>query len=236
MSMPPARPPVPLLLLVDDDRDILLALRLQLEADGFRVMTADGGQRALELARRELPHLAVVDLMMPGMDGFVVAERLRRYADVPVIMLTAIDTPERKVEGLSRYADDYVTKPFSYKELVARIRNLLARSWPQGELLDSTVVVDEQLTIELAEHLARTPAGEQRLTPMEARLLYLLIRNRGQILPNELILDRLWPDGSGATNSLWEYVRRLREKLGDSADAPRYIESVRSIGYRFRKG
>ncbi len=229
-------PVIPTLLLVDDDPDMLLMLRVQLEADGFRVLAADRGQRALHLIQHKLPHLAVVDLMMPGMDGFALAKRLRQFTDLPIIMLTAIDAEESKVEGLTHYADDYVTKPFSYKELVARIRNLLARSWPQGELLDSTVVVDEQLTIELAEHLARTPAGEQRLTPMEARLLYLLIRNRGQILPNELILDRLWPDGGGSMSSLWEYVRRLREKLGDSADAPRYIESVRSIGYRFRKG
>ena len=236
MSASSARPPVPLLLLVDDDRDILLALRLQLEADGFRVMTADGGQRALELARRELPHLAVVDLMMPGMDGFELAARVRRYADVPIIMLTAIDAEERKVEGLSRYADDYVTKPFSYGELLARIRNLLARAWPRGAPPDSTVAVDERLTIDFARHVVVTPEGERTLTPTESRLLHLLVTNRGRILPNELLLERLWPDGDGAMNSLWEYVRRLRERLGDTPDAPRYIESERGVGYRFRAG
>ena len=229
-----ALPVVPLLLLVDDDRDILLTLRLQLEADGFRVMTAAGGQRALALARGELPHLAVVDLMMPGMDGFALAKRLRQHADLPIIMLTAIDSEERKIEGLNHYADDYVTKPFSYGELLARIRNLLARAWPRGVLVESTFVVDHALTIDFARHLALAGGEERNLTPTEARLLHLLVKNRGQILPNELLLDRLWPDGDGAMNSLWEYVRRLREKLGDVPDEPRYIESARGIGYRFR--
>ncbi len=228
-------PVVPLLLLVDDDRNILLPLRLQLEGDGFRVMTAANGARALELAQRELPHLAVVDLMMPGMDGFAVAERLRRYADVPVIMLTAIDTPERKVEGLSQYADDYVTKPFHYAELLARIRNLLARSSPDEERVDSTVVVDEGLTVDFARHLVITPGGERSLTPLESRLLHLLLRNRGRTVANEVLLDRLWPDG-GAMNSLWEYIRRLRAKLDDAPDDPRYIVSERGIGYRFPAG
>jgi DNA-binding response OmpR family regulator len=228
-----APPVVPLLLLVDDDRDILLSLRLQLEGDGFRVLTAESGARALEISRRQLPHLAVVDLMMPGMDGFRLAEQLRQYADVPIVMLTAIDAEERKIEGLTRYADDYVTKPFSYGELLARIRNLLARAWPHGPLPDATVVIDDRLTVDFARHAVITPAGERNLTPTESRLLHLLVANRGHTLPNDLLLDRLWPDGSGAMNSLWEYIRRLRERLGDTPDAPRYIESVRGIGYRF---
>ncbi len=225
---------VPLLLLVDDDRDILLTLRWQLEADGFRVLTAERGVRALALVQRELPHLAVVDLMMPGMDGFTLAQRLRQHADLPIIMLTAIDTEERKIAGLTHYADDYVTKPFSYGELLARIRNLLARAWPRGALVDSTFVVDDALTIDFARHLVRVAGEERTLTPTEARLLHLLVKNRGRTLPNALILDRLWPDGSGAMNSLWEYVRRLREKLGDTPDDPRYIASERGVGYRFR--
>ncbi len=227
-------PPSPLLLLVDDDRDILLTLRLQLEVDGFRVMTAPDGARALELVGRELPHLAIVDLMMPGMDGFTLAARLREQADIPIVMLTAIDAEERKIEGLSRYADDYMTKPFSYGELRARIRNLLARAWPQGFFVTSTFAVDEDLTIDFARRVALTGGEERSLTPTEARLLHLLTRNRGRILPSELILDRLWPDGGGSMSSLWEYVRRLREKLGDTPEAPRYIESERGVGYRFR--
>ena len=232
-TTPDAPVVLPQLLLVDDDRDLLLSLRLQLEADGFRVLAAENGQRALAIAGEALPHLAVIDLMMPGLDGFAVAKRLRQYADVPVIMLTAIDDPTRKIEGLTGYADDYVTKPFAYGELLARIRNLLQRAWPQGRPVDSTTVVDDTLTIDFARHIALVGGEERRLSPTEARLLHLLVRNRGQILPNELLLDRLWPDGNGAMNSLWEYVRRLREKLGDSTDEPRYIASERGIGYRF---
>jgi DNA-binding response OmpR family regulator len=224
---------IPQLLLVDDDRDLLLSLRLQLEADGFQVLVAENGRRALAITGEVLPHLAVVDLMMPGLDGFEVAKRLRQYADVPVIMLTAIDDPVRKVEGLTGYADDYVTKPFAYGELLARIRNLLGRAWPQGRPVDSTTVVDDALTIDFARHVAIVAGEERRLSPTEARLLHLLVKNRGQILPNELLLDRLWPDGNGAMNSLWEYVRRLREKLGDTSEEPRYVASERGIGYRF---
>jgi DNA-binding response OmpR family regulator len=226
-------PVVPQLLLVDDDRDLLLSLRLQLEADGFQVLAAENGRRALAIAAQSLPHLAVLDLMMPGTDGFEVARRLRQYADVPVIMLTAIDDPTRKVEGLSRYADDYVTKPFAYAELLARVRNLLRRAWPQGRPIESMSVIDEALTIDFARHLVMVGGEERRLSPTEARLLHLLLKNRGQILPNDLLLGRLWPDGNGSMNFLWEYVRRLREKLGDTPDAPRYIESTRGIGYRF---
>lgn len=231
MSGPPVI--IPLVLLVDDDRDILLMLRLQLEADGFRVLIANNGQRALALTRGELPHLAVIDLMMPGMNGFDLARRLRQYADLPIIMLTAIDDTERKVEGLTLYADDYVTKPFAYGELLARIRNLLARTWPQGRLVESTFSVDDALQIDFARHTVLADGEERTLTPTESRLLHLLVKNRGQTLPNELILDRLWPDGNGAMNSLWEYVRRLREKLGDTAEEPRYIGSERGIGYSF---
>jgi DNA-binding response OmpR family regulator len=224
---------IPQLLIVDDDRDLLLSLRLQLEADGFRVLVAENGQRALAIAGEVLPHLVVVDLMMPGIDGFEVARRLRQYADVPVIMLTAIDDPARKVEGLTGLADDYVTKPFAYGELLARIRNLLGRAWPQGRPVESTTVVDDALTIDFARHAVIVDGEERRLSPTEARLLHLLVKNRGQILPNELLLDRLWPDGNGAMNSLWEYVRRLREKLGDTAEEPRYLASERGVGYRF---
>jgi DNA-binding response OmpR family regulator len=224
---------VPTVLVVDDDPDVLLMLRVQLEVDGFRVVTAEQGHRALQLVQRRLPHAAILDLMMPGMDGFTVARRLRQQqADLPIIMLTAIDEEERKVEGLQHFADDYVTKPFSYRELLARLRNLLARAWPGGEPAES-VAIDDRLTLRLAEHLVVTPAGERRLTPMEARLLLLLFRNRGQVLPNDLLLARLWPDGDSGINSLWEYVRRLREKLGDTIGEQRYIESVRGIGYRF---
>ena len=224
---------IPQLLLVDDDRDLLLSLRLQLEADGFRVLTAENGQRALAVAGEVLPHLAVIDLMMPGIDGFAVARRLRQYADVPVIMLTAIDDPARKIEGLTHYADDYVTKPFAYGELLVRIRNLLQRAWPHGRPVASTTAVDAGLTIDFARHSVILAGEERRLSPTEARLLHLLVKNRGQILPNELLLDRLWPEGNGSMNSLWEYIRRLREKLGDTSDEPRYVASERGIGYRF---
>src|SRR6266699_3003186 len=133
----PARP---LLLLVDDDPDIVRSLSINLSADGFRTECALSGTKALASLRTELPALAVVDLMMPGMDGFETSRRIKRCADIPIVILTAIDTDATKVRAIELYADDYLTKPFDYAELVARIRRILSRAWPNGPP-DSTVRV-----------------------------------------------------------------------------------------------
>ena len=170
--------------------------------------------------------------MMPGMDGFETSRRLKRKADIPILILTAVDTEETKVRAIELYADDYLTKPFSYAELAARIGRILKRAWPAGPPASSERV-DERLRIDFAAQ--RIQAGEEtrRLTPTESRLLHLLYANAGRTLPIELILDRVWPDAEGEPAYLWEYIRRLREKLGDDPANPRYIASDRGIGYRF---
>ena len=222
------------ILIADDDPDLLFTLTAQLEADGYAVQAAPNGHAAQNLAERALPHLAVLDLVMPGMDGFELARRLKRLGDVPIIMLTALDDEESKVKGLELYAEDYVTKPFSYRELQARIRRVLERTWPAGD--EATVLtLDGGVQIDfMRRQIVRPGAEPVRLTPTEARLLQLLARNRGQILPNALLLDRAWPDGRGSAQALWEYVRRLRHKLGDDPEAPIYLQSERGIGYRLR--
>jgi DNA-binding response OmpR family regulator len=221
------------ILITDDDDDLLFTLRMQLEADGYTVLSAPNGQVALALAERTLPHLAVLDLVMPGMDGFELARRLKRLGEVPIIMLTALDDEENIVKGLELYADDYVTKPFSYRVLQARIKRVLERAWPDGERDAAAVVLDADLRVDFARRqVLRTGEEPVRLSPTETRLLQVMARNAGQILPNELLLDRGWPDGGGSAQALWEYIRRLRQKLGDDPEHPRYIESERGIGYR----
>jgi len=223
------------ILIADDDPDLLFTLEAQLEADGYLVQAAAGGRAALALAERRLPHLAVLDVLMPGLDGFELARRLRRLGDVPVILLTALDDEETKVKGLEGYAQDYVTKPFSYRELHARIRRVLERTGAAAEPESAVLDLDRELRVDFARRqVLRAGQEPVRLTPTEVRLLQLLARNRGQVLPSTLLLDRAWPDGGGSVPALWEYVRRLRQKLGDDPEAPRYLESERGIGYRLR--
>jgi DNA-binding response OmpR family regulator len=222
-------------LVADDDPDLRFTLQAQLEADGYAVQVAPDGRVALALAERVLPHLAVVDLVMPAIDGFELARRLRRLGDVPIIMLTALDDEETKVKGLEGYAQDYVTKPFSYRELHARIRRVLERARPAGPPDPPLLALAGGVRVDFARRQVLRPGHEPaRLTPTEARLLQLLARNAGQVLPSTVMLDRGWPDGGGSPAALWEYVRRLRQKLGDDAEAPHSLQSERGIGYRLR--
>ena len=227
------------ILVTDDDPDLLFTLRTQLQADGFEVLSASSGEAALVAAEKGLPHLAILDLLMPGMDGFEVGRRLKRLGDVPIIMLTALDDEDTIVKGLEGFADDYITKPFSYRQLLARVRRVLERAWPGGEPDVPTVtlgIAADGLEVDFTRRqVLRHGEPVERLTPTEARLLQLLARNAGRVLPSSLILDRVWPDGGGSAQGLWEYVRRLRHKLGDDPDAPRYLESERGIGYRLKR-
>jgi DNA-binding response OmpR family regulator len=151
-------------------------------------------------------------------------------------MLTALDDEESKVRGLELYADDYVTKPFSYRELRARIKHVLDRWWPEGDPAGAHLTLAGGVHIDFSRRQVQHPGAEPlRLSPTEARLLALLARNVGQVLPNTLLLDRVWPEEGGSPQALWEYIRRLRHKLGDDSETPRYIESERGIGYRLCK-
>jgi two-component system, OmpR family, KDP operon response regulator KdpE len=223
----------PLLLLVDDDPDILRSLSISLQADGYRTSSAKSGPQAIANLQAELPSLAIVDLMMPDMDGFETSRRIKRHADIPILILTAIDTGPTKVRAIELYADDYVTKPFDYAELVARVRRILSRTWPEGPPL-SLVQIDDRLQLDFGARIAHVGDHARRLSPTENKLLHLLYANAGRTLPSELILDRIWPDGAGESGYLWEYIRRLRDKLDDDPESPRYILSERAIGYSFR--
>ncbi|MBI4494427.1 MAG: response regulator transcription factor [Chloroflexi bacterium] len=223
----------PLILLVDDDPEVRTSVRLHLEADGFRVCAAADIAQALELAAAHLPHLAIVDLLLPGGHGFDLARRLRELADIPILVLSALGDEETRVLGLERYADDFLAKPFSQRELAARVRALLRRTWGRTRLLASAHQLEPGLAVDLGQRTIWKDGRAEHLTPTECRLLHLLMANAGRVLPTELLLDRVWPDGQGEATYLWEYVRRLRDKLGDDAAQPRYLQSERGVGYRF---
>lgn len=229
--LPPTRP---VILLVDDDRTLLSVLSRRVSRAGFEVVTALSGSAALKSLEGGWPSLLVVDLMMPGMDGFELCRRVKHIADLPIIVLSAVDASEAKVNALELYAEDYVTKPFDPDELVARIQRVLRRApvgRPQISLDSGEVEVD------LATRRVTTPAGTHQLTPTEARLLQVLAAAVDRIVPTEELLDRVWTDADGADPSyLWVTVRRLRRKLEADPDRPRYLLTERGIGYRLTSG
>lgn len=226
----------PLVLLVDDDPDLLTSLRLHLRAERYEVETAASVAEGKRVIQERLPHIAVVDLMLPDGSGLDVARELHQYADVPVIVLTGVDDEESKIEQLRDLADDYVTKPFSARELTARIASILRRAWPSGH--PSTAILRLPNGVEIDFSRRQILRGEQtvHLTPTESRLLWLLAGNAGQVVTSQTLLTRIWPAADVAPSNLWEYIRRLREKLGDNPAQPQYIVNERDVGYRFQGG
>ena len=220
----------PAILLVDDDPTILSVLARRLAREGFDVRTAPSGQGALASLERGWPALLVVDLMMPGMDGFELSRRVKRIADLPIIFLSAVDASEAKVRALEEYAEDYITKPFDPDELVARVQRVLRRTSggrPNVSLGNGDVEID------LAKKRLTTPAGDHALTPVETRLLQLLIASIDRVVTTDSILERVWADSDGADPSyVWVTVRRLRRKLELDPDHPRYLLTERGVGYR----
>lgn len=229
--LPPVRPAV---LLVDDDLPLLGVLSRRVSRAGYETRTASSGGEALKLLEHSWPALLVVDLMMPGMDGFELCRRVKQLADLPIIVLSAVDDAEAKVSALELYAEDYVTKPFDPDELVARIQRVLRRAAignPQISLDQGDVEVD------LATRRLTTPSGTHQLTPTEARLLQVLAASVDRVVPTDELLDRVWTDADGADPSyLWVTVRRLRRKLEADPDRPRYLITERGIGYRLTSG
>lgn len=225
--------PLANLLVADHDALGRRRLRDHLESEGFDVREAGDASSLLVQLEHQLPHLVVLDLQLPGSGGLGLCRRIKRFGDVPIMVLTAMDDEDTKLEALDLYAEDYVVKPASHREVAARVRCILRRTWLSSAPVTTSVRVDDRLSLDFMRREARTPEGTHRLTPMEARLLQLLVRNAGQVLPTELLLERIWGDTYVSSNSLWEYVRRVRAKIGDRAAKPRYIMNEPGLGYRF---
>ena len=221
----------PRILLVDDDPNLLVLLADQLRADGFEIQTARDGEEALRRLRSGWPDLLIVDMMMPRMDGLTLAREVKAQADLPIIVLSAIETADSKADLLDEVAEDYVTKPYHYPELRARVIRVLRRlgdKVPRREL-----VLGPDLALELHRRTATVRGNAVQLTPTESRLLYALAANLGQTVATESLLDRGWTDTENADPSyVWVTMRRLRQKIEPDPNRPIHLVTVRGIGYR----
>jgi DNA-binding response OmpR family regulator len=222
------------ILVVDDDPAVRRLVKSKFQPEGFEVLGAGDGREALSLIQRHgLPHLAIVDLYMPVMDGFEFCQAVQRFCDLPVVMLTADDQEETIIRGIELYAEDYVTKPFSPRELLARVRRVLRRIGDFAYALDPQIQVDEHLSVDFAQQQVSIDGRPVSLSPTETKLLYLLMRNAGRTVTNDFLLRRLWPLEEVYEDTLRVHVYRLRKKLETGPSSWRYVTTDRGVGYRF---
>jgi two-component system alkaline phosphatase synthesis response regulator PhoP len=221
-------------LLVDDDPKIRELLRLYVEREGHRPLFAADGESALDLATRAKPDVVLLDVMLPGMDGFEVTRRLRDLSQVPILLLTARSAEGDRIIGLDLGADDYVVKPFSPRELMARVRALLRRHGrPQAP--DEPILVADGLALDPNAVSATLDGQPLELTPFEFRILLALMRRPNRVLTRDELIDALHGDDDPGIydRTIDVHLGRLRRKLGDDASQPRFIGTVRTVGYRF---
>jgi two-component system, OmpR family, response regulator ResD len=220
-------------LVVDDDattRDVIVRY---LEREGFRALEAEDGGRARAAIASAEPNLVILDLMLPGIDGLSIIRWMRASSSVPVIMLTALGEESDRIVGLELGADDYVTKPFSPRELIARVKTVLRRSGPAAEPLER--IDAGELELDAASREVRKRGVEIALTPKEFDLLWFLASHPRQVFSRDQLMRRVWDHDAGLdTGTVTVHVRRLREKIEDDPAAPRHIETVWGVGYRFR--
>ena len=223
----------PSILVVDDDQRILKLMKCDLQLEGYRVTTAAGGRMAVQLIEKEEPDLVLLDIIMPGMDGWQVCQHVRQFSQVPIIMLTAKARSEDVIHGLEIGAQDYVVKPFSVNVVLARVKAVLRRSKFPEEMPQATLTSGE-LCIDVAQHTVRLAGEEVKLTPTEYKLLCLLARNAGKVIPPERLLTEVWGrQYHGDTHLLQVVINRLRKKIKDNPRSPRYIATRSGIGYIF---
>ncbi len=218
-------------LIIEDDEGIVRVLRRALTYEGYQVETALDGEGGLAQAREWRPDLVILDLMLPGMDGLEVTQRVRTEGNIPILMLTAKDTINDRVQGLDAGADDYMTKPFDLDELLARVRALLRRT----QLERAPVLTFNDLTLDTSTRLATRKGRPIALTAKEYDLLELFMRHPRQVMTREMIFDRVWGyDFGGESNVLDVYIRYLRQKLENEGEI-RLIHTVRGVGYVLRE-
>jgi len=223
------------ILAVDDSIIVLDMVKMMLRLADFQVLTAVSGEGALRLMKKEgLPHLAIVDINMPfGMDGFEFCEALHEFSDVPVMMLTAVNQTETIIQAIEEHAEDYMTKPFTAGELVARVRRVLRSIGGFALKLERLTRADERLAVNFADCKVLINGAPVSLTPTEMKLLYILMRDAGKLVATDFLLRRLWPHELVYQDRLRVYVHRLRSKIEENPEEPRYIVSRRNKGYLF---
>jgi len=222
------------ILVVDDEPRMIHFIRLNLEHDGFQVFEASSGSQALERLRDHLPDLVLLDVMMPDLDGFETLRLIREISTVPVIMLTAKGEEDDRVRGLELGADDYVTKPFSPRELVSRVKAVLRRTEMPGQTASEIIDVDDRLKLDFDRREVWVEGEKINLRPTEYRLLYHLVQNAGWVVPHEQLLAKVWGyEYREETHYLRLYINYLRKKLEADPGNPKYILTERGVGYRF---
>lgn len=229
-------------MLVEDDPSLLEVVGYNLSREGYQVIKAVDGITALEIARQQTPDIILLDVMLPGMDGMAVCRILRKETDVPVIMLTARSQEDDKVAGLEFGADDYITKPFSMRELLSRVKAVLRRASSGAQNKEhqaeaqGKVIMLGSIAIDAARHLVSKGGKTVNLSPKEFDLLWLLMSNPGRVFSRDYLLERVWGyDWAGNTRTVDVHMRWLREKLEDRPDIPSHLLTVRGVGYKYEE-
>ncbi|MDD5093616.1 MAG: response regulator transcription factor [Dehalococcoidia bacterium] len=225
-------------LIIEDDAEITEAISLcfHLRWPDAKVVAASQGLVGVDLVETETPDIVILDIGLPDMDGFEVCRRIRLFSNAPIVMLTARDQEFDKVKGLELGADDYITKPFSHVELLARVKTVLRRSTMPDIGKGPEPLSIGKVSIDFSTHQVLSDGVEVRLTPLEYSLLCVLARNAGRVMPHRVLLQKVWgSDHSDADDYLKVYVQRLRAKLGDEPAAPKLIVSERGVGYKIEK-
>ena len=220
------------ILVADDEEDPRVLLRYMLEPAGYVIRAEGNGREALKTFFSWRPDLVLLDVLMPKMNGWELLERIREVSDAPVIMVTALGQDEEKVRGLKCGADDYVVKPFTEAELLARVQAVLRRG---GRSCEPTVTyTDERIQVDFQHHRTFVNGSEVKLSPLEFRILGTLVQNSNQVLSPERLLDLCWGDRPGGLVNVRVYIGFLRRKLEEDPARPQLIETVREVGYRYR--
>ena len=223
------------ILIIDDDAALAKIVQINLEREGYRTVVASSGVEGLQKADSNQPNLVILDIMMPGMDGWITCRRLREISDVPIIMLTARGMEADVVKGLELGADDYIVKPFGTKVLLARIHALLRRT-DASATKKPPIYSDGELTVDFVKRVVMVRSERVDLTPTEFKLLSNFVQNEGRVLPHSYLLTQVWgPEYVDEVNYLKLYVRYLRQKIEKDPSNPEYILTEWGVGYRFRE-